>query len=320
VSRVVATRPGGIVCPLATPLTADGRLDEAVLRGLIEALVPDLDGLFVLGSSGELTWLPDDVAVAVARAAVDQVAGRIPVYVGVGDTGLSRTLSRADRLADVGADYMVVASPFYYSVTSEARLVESFETVAERVAAPVVLYNIPQNTHLALSPSTVGALARHPRIVGIKDSAGDWFAFEEFLALRSDGFSVLQGREQLAAVSFWTGADGLISGMANFAPRLLRELSAAVRAERPATDVHDLQARIGELADVFEQGYWLAGLKATLEACGWAVGEPSRPMPPCDADQRRVIDRILEAPAIRPWLTTNPAGVPVAASALDRGG
>ena len=63
--------------------------------------------------------------------------------------------------------------------------------------APVVLYNIPQNTHLPLAPSVVGRLADHPNIVGIKDSAGDWFAFERFLALRSDGFSVLQGREHL---------------------------------------------------------------------------------------------------------------------------
>ena len=64
---VAAPRPGGIVCPLVTPLTAEGRLDEDVLRGLIEALVPTLDGLFVLGSSGELTWLPDEIALSVSR-------------------------------------------------------------------------------------------------------------------------------------------------------------------------------------------------------------------------------------------------------------
>ena len=95
-TRSAAPRPGGIVCPLVTPMTVDGRLDESVLRGLIDALVPALDGLFVLGSSGELTWLPDEMAIRVARAAVDQTAGRIPVYVGIGDTGLTRTLARAD--------------------------------------------------------------------------------------------------------------------------------------------------------------------------------------------------------------------------------
>jgi 4-hydroxy-tetrahydrodipicolinate synthase len=306
------TRPGGTVTPLVTPLTSDGRLDEAVLRRLIDALVPDLDGLFVLGSSGELTWLPDEIALHVARVAVDAVAGRIPVYVGAGDTGLTRTLARADRLGEVGADYLVVATPFYYEVASEARLVDAFVSVAERAAAPVVLYNIPQNTHCPLSPSAVRALAGHPRIVGIKDSAGDWFDFAQFLGLRSDTFSVMQGRERLAAISLWAGADGVISAMGNFAPRLLRALAASIRDERPRRDVLALQATIDELAAVFDQADWLAGLKATLRVLGWDVGEPGRPIEPYDAAQRGVVEGIVAAPGIRRWLTIAPAAGPTA--------
>ena len=305
-SRVAATRPGGIVCPLVTPLTADGGLDEAVLRALIDALVPTLDGLFVLGSSGELTWLPDEVAVRAARVAVEQVGGRIPVYVGVGDTGLTRTLTRAERLADVGADFLVVAAPFYYTVSAEASVVGYFEAVAERAAAPVVLYNIPQNTHVALGPSTVRRLAAHPNIVGIKDSAGDWIAFDSFLALRAEDFSVMQGREHLAAISLWAGADGVISAMANFAPRLLQALAASIRDERPRAESLALQATIGELAAVFDQGDWLSGLKVTLQLLGWNVGEPSPPIASYDAAQRRVVQGIVSSPALVPWLTTPP--------------
>jgi 4-hydroxy-tetrahydrodipicolinate synthase len=303
-------RPGGIVCPLVTPLMSDGRLDEAVLRGLIDALVPDLDGLFVLGSSGELTWLPDDIALRVARVAVDQVAGRIPVYVGVGDTGLTRTLARVDRFAAVGADYLVVATPLYYHIASEARLIDAFVSVAERASAPIILYNIPQNTHCPLTPAVVRTLAGHPRIAGIKDSAGDWFAFEQFLAVRSDEFRVMQGRERLAAISFWSGADGLISAMANFAPRLLRALAASIRDDRSRRDVLAVQATIGELAGVFDQADWLAGLKATLQTLGWAVGEPGLPIEPYDAQQRRVVAEIVGEPGVRRWLTTAPSAVP----------
>lgn len=292
-------------------MTADGHLDEDTLRGLIDALVPALDGLFVLGSSGELTWLPDEMAVRVARAAVNQTAGRIPVYVGAGDTGLTRTLVRAERLADVGADYLVVTAPFYYSVSSPASVIGYFETVAERAAAPVVLYNIPQNTHHALAASTVRVLAGHPNIVGIKDSAGDWNVFESFLALRSADFSVMQGRERLAAISLWSGADGLISAMANFAPRLLQALIGSIRDERPRVETLSLQALIDDLAEVFDQGEWLAGLKSTLQATGWAVGDPSLPIPPYDAAQRRVIEGIVSRPEIVRWLT--PAAAPTPA-------
>ena len=295
-------------------MTANGRLNEPVFRALIDALVPDLDGLFVLGSSGELTWLSDDVAQRVALVAVDQVRGRIPVYVGVGDTGLERTLARSDRLAATGADYLVVTAPFYYHVADEARIVEHFVAVADRAAAPVLLYNIPQNTHLPLAPSVVGRLAEHPNVVGLKDSAGDWFAFQRFLALRSDRFSVLQGREQLAAISLWSGADGVISAMGNVAPRLLQDLAAAVRHERPRPEIFALQARVNEVAAVFEQGDWLAGLKATLQALGWDVGDPSAPIAPYDAGQRRIVRQIVETPELRPWLTVGPGVQDVAAT------
>jgi dihydrodipicolinate synthase/N-acetylneuraminate lyase len=298
-----AGRPAGIVCPLVTPLTPDGRLDEPVFRALIDALVPDLDGVFVLGSSGELTWLPDEVAVDVARVAVAQVAGRIPVYVGVGDTGLQRTLDRAARLGDLGADYLVAATPFYYAVTAEAAIVDHYVAIANAAGAPIVLYNIPQSTHVPLTPPVVERLADHPRIVGIKDSAGDWFAFEQFLELRGDTFSVLQGREQLAAVSLWSGADGVISAMANFAPRLLRELAAAIRQERPRAECLALQASISQLAGVFDGGNWLAGLKSTLRTMGWAVGDPSPPIPASDAAHREAIERVLHAPGVDRWLT-----------------
>ena len=302
-SGVAAARPRGVICPLATPLTADGRLDERVLRSLVDALVPDLDGLFVLGSSGELTWLPDEVADAVVRIAVDQVAGRVPVFVGAGDTGLRRTLDRADRLGALGADYLVVAAPFYYSVGSNAALVDHFAAIAERAPAPILLYNIPQNTHTPLSPSAVAALARHPRIVGIKDSGGDGFAFQAFLDLRTDSFSVLQGRERLAATSLWAGADGVISAMANIAPRLLQALVDAIRDERPRAEALAIQAAIADLAAIFDQGDWLAGLKCTLGVLGWAVGEPSRPIPPYDAAGREAVARIVAEPSLRRWLT-----------------
>ena len=299
--------PRGIICPIATPLTAAGDLREDVFRELIEALLPDLDGVFVLGSSGELTWLPDHVARRAVEVAVDQVAGRIAVLAGVGDTGLARTLARADRLAIPGVDQVVVAAPFYYQVPTEAAIVDHYVAVAERCPVPVVLYNIPQNTHQPLTAAIVRELAAHPRIVGIKDSSGDWFAFQRFLSFRSEAFSVLQGREQLAAASYWGGADGLISGMSNLAPRLLRALQTAIRDDRPRAEGVALEAAIEVLAGVFTVGDWLAGLKGSLEALGWAVGDPSPPMPPADPRHRAEIQRILAATDDR-WLTRRPSG------------
>jgi 4-hydroxy-tetrahydrodipicolinate synthase len=307
-SSDAAPRPGGIVCPLVTPLTPGGALDEAVLRDLIDALVPDLDGLFVLGSTGELAWLPDEVALQVVRVAVDQVAGRVPVFVGVGDTSTVRTLDRAARLGEAEPAFLVVATPFYYPVESEARLVEHYVRVAERASAPIVLYNIPQHTHCPLTPAVVRSLAGHPRIAGIKDSAGDWTTFEAFLALRSDDFRVMQGRERLAAISLWSGADGVISALSNLAPRLLQALAGSIRDERPRSESLALQATVGRLAEVFEQGHWLAGAKCAMQAAGWDVGEPSPGIEPYATAQRRVVEGIVRDPDLARWITTAPAG------------
>ncbi len=296
-------RPVGVICPIATPLTVSGQLDEGVFRDLIEALVPDLDGLFVLGSSGELAVLSDEAAERVARVAVDQVRHRIPVYAGAGDTGLSRTLARAGRLAATGVDSLFVTTPFYYPVTEEARLVAYFEAIAEESPRPVLLYNIPQNTQVALSPGVVRALAEHPNIAGIKDSAGDPFVFGELLTLRSERFSVLQGREPLAATSLWAGADGIVSAEGNFVPRLLRALIRSVRDDRPRAETFELQAAVTRIARVFDQGYWLAGLKATLQELGWEVGDPSAPMAPYDATRRAAVRAIVNGPD-RAWFTS----------------
>lgn len=305
---VTAPRPGGIVVPLATPLRPDGRLNEPVLRDLVDALVPDLDGLFALGSSGELAWLPDDVALRVARLAVEQVAGRIPVYIGVSETSTARTLDRAARFADVGADYLVVTTPIYYPVVSEPRLVDHFAAVADRAPAPIVLYNIPSHTHCRLTPAVVEALADHPRIAGIKDSTGDWAAFDRILALRSDTFRVLQGHERLAAVSLWAGADGLITSVANVAPRLLQALTASIREDARRSESLALQATIRRLAEVFAQGDWLAGLKCTLQSIGWEVGDPSPGIEPYGAAERAVVEAIVATPEIARWLATPDGG------------
>ena len=90
-----------------------------------------------------------------------------------------------------------------------------------------------------------------------------------------------------------------------------------MRDDRPRREILALQARVGELAAVFDQGDWLAGLKATLQALGWDVGEPSAPIPPYDAEQRRVVREIVATPELRPWLTVAP-GLPGVAAAPSR--
>jgi 4-hydroxy-tetrahydrodipicolinate synthase len=284
--------PGGIICPLASPLQDDETIDVNGLRRLIERILPDLDGIFVLGSSGEFAMLADEEADRVVSVTLDLVAGRLPVYVGCSDAGTKRAIMKLDRARHEGISYVVATSSYYYTITSQEALFDHFTRIADASPLPVILYNIPQNTGVNLQPATVGRLAEHLNVVGIKDSAGDMFQFQEYLTFRREGFIVMQGREQLAATSLWLGADGIVSALPNIAPHLFRQLSNAVEAgDREMA--FDLQRSITQLAEIFEQGYWVSGLKAALYELGIGNGSPAQPIPRCQPEEFDLIRRLL---------------------------
>jgi dihydrodipicolinate synthase/N-acetylneuraminate lyase len=205
---------------------------------------------------------------------------------------VARNLRRARQ---EGVDFVVVCTPYYYPFRQAQALVDHFRRVADLSPKPVILYNIPQNTGIPIPVEGVAALAEHPNIVGIKDSAGDMLVFQELLALRSASFAVMQGREQLAAASLWLGADGIVSALANFAPQLLQELAAAVRlGDRDCALA--LQRRITRLGCVFDQTYWLSALMAALHELGIGSGRGGAPLPACSDEQQAFIrSRMREA-------------------------
>jgi dihydrodipicolinate synthase/N-acetylneuraminate lyase len=284
--------PGGIICPLASPLLDDESLDVKGLRRLIETILPDLDGIFVLGSSGEFAMLSDEEADKAVSETVEIVAGRLPVYVGCSDAGTKRAISKLKRARHEGVGYVVATSSYYYTVTNQDAMFEHFTRIAEASPLPVILYNIPQNTGVNLQPATVRRLAQHPNVVGIKDSTGDMFQFQELLALKRDDFIVMQGREQLAAASLWLGADGIVSALPNIAPHFFRLLTDAVAAGDKESAL-GLQRSITQLAEIFDQGYWVSGLKAALFELGIGNGSPAQPIPRCHPDQFELIRRLL---------------------------
>ncbi len=289
----MTTRPGGIVCPLATPLDHDERLDRAGLVQLIDRVLPYVDGIFLLGSSSEYPLLRDEVAAEVVEVAIDHIAGVVPVYIGVGDTSTARAVDRLPKAAESGANYAVALSGFYHSVPVQSALERHFLQIAESSRLPVILYNIPQNTANALTPQTVVSLAEHPNIVGIKDSSGDMISFSGFLGAQSPSFSVMQGREHLAAASMWLGADGVISALGNLTPNLLQRLAMAVRqGERVAA--LELQREVETVAQVFAQGHWLSALKVSLGVLGIGSGQIVSPQPALTDDQYSAVLGILK--------------------------
>jgi 4-hydroxy-tetrahydrodipicolinate synthase len=283
-----------VVPPLISPLTASGEPDEVSIVKLVgHVLAGGCSGLFVLGGCGEGAWLTRNQRAGVIRAAVRAAAGRAPVLVGIMLPATRPATDAAHQAMDEGADALVVGSPYYYTVDGDAQE-RHVEAILNAVSLPALLYNIPQCTHHSLSPATVAGLARDERVLGIKDSAGDFEVFLEFLSLKQSrpSFRVLQGSEALSAASLLQGADGLVPGMANFVPALFFALRRAV-ATGDAVTCANLQRQIADLATLHGHGHWLPALKAACALVGLGNGLPSPPLAPATEEHRRAIEAIL---------------------------
>ncbi|ACQ79768.1 dihydrodipicolinate synthetase [Beutenbergia cavernae DSM 12333] len=288
--------PTGVICPIVTPLTDDERLDREVLAAHVRAVLPHVDGLMALGTTGELPVLDDAVAdelVDVVLSEVGDAGGQI--VLGVGGAGWARTRRNLRRVAD-GVTHVAVCAPFYYA-TTPAGLLDYFRRAADAAAVPVVLYNIPQNTHVPLTVDLVATLAEHENVVGIKDSGPSREYFTELLALRSPSFTVLRGTDDAAVLEYRAaGADGFVSGLENIEPGLLRAALEAGDDDARAAAV----ARIGEIAALADGATGLSAIKAAVAILRGGSPRAARPVPTLEADALRDLAARLEVLGLRP--------------------
>lgn len=238
----------GSITALATPFDASGELDLDAWRRLITVqLERGTQALVVAGSTGEAAALFDVEYDALLRAAVEVVAGRVPVLAGTGVSSTLKTVELTRRAAALGADVALVVTPPYVRPT-QAGLVAHYRAVADDGALPVVLYNVPGRTGTDMLPETVGELVVHPRIIGIKEARADEPRMQALLALRSNGFTVLSGDDPTACRAMLAGADGVISVASNVLPGAFRRLCDLARAGR-ADEARAWNARLAPICD-----------------------------------------------------------------------
>lgn len=225
-------RFAGVITPVITPLNPDLTVDFDGLRSVLDLQISaGVDGIFVLGSSGEAIYLDDRDRDAVLRAAVKHVAGRVPVLVGALAPSPRRVIEQIRWIENYPVDAVVVTAPFYANV-SDDEVVRHFEIVSDATGLPVLAYNIPGNVGRAISVEAFSALLRKKTICGLKDSSGAIDGFGRLLASTSEWptASLMSGADRLADDALRLGADGLVPGLANVRPDLFVEIMAAHRS------------------------------------------------------------------------------------------
>lgn len=226
----------GSMVAIVTPMRADGALDYEALARLVEFHIENgTDAIISVGTTGESATLDFEEHIRVVQRTVELVKGRIPVIAGTGANSTTEALHLTQRSMEAGADACLLVTPYYNKPTQEG-LYRHYKLIADRVAIPQILYNVPGRTACDLKPETVERLADVPNIVGIKE-ASTLERIQELVRRCGERLDVYSGDDGIAAEAILSGAKGVISVTANVAPGLMHEMSvAALAGDRTQTE------------------------------------------------------------------------------------
>jgi 4-hydroxy-tetrahydrodipicolinate synthase len=220
----------GSIVALVTPMNPDGSLNKAALQELVEFHIEQgSDAIVAVGTTGESATLDYQEHCQVIGWVVEQVKGRLPVIAGTGSNCTREAIELTQKAKDLGADACLLVTPYYNKPTQEG-LYRHFRAIAEAVAIPQILYNVPSRCGCDLLPETVARLAVIDNIVGIKEACADPVARAREIRKLCPDFAIYSGDDASARQLCLEGGAGVISVTANVAPRLMHQMIAAALA------------------------------------------------------------------------------------------
>lgn len=235
----------GSMVALVTPMHPDGGLDDEALARLVAFHIEQgTDAIVAVGTTGESATLDHEEHAKVVRQVIELANGQIPVIAGTGSNSTQEAIEQTRHAKEAGADACLLVTPYYNKPTQEG-LYLHFKAVAEAVAIPQILYNVPGRTAVDMIPETVERLAQIDNIIGIKEATGDIERGKEIMRRCGKDFEVYSGDDATAMELILAGARGDISVTANVAPRAMHEMCAAALAgDRDKAGAIDERLRI----------------------------------------------------------------------------
>ena len=286
----------GIIVPILTPMHEDETVNYEELVNQIERLIAaGVHGIFVFGTNGEGYILDEEEKAEIIRVAVKAVNGRVPVYAGTGCVSTRDTIRMSRKAKELGADVLSIITPSF-AAASQEELIRHYETVANAVDMPILLYNIPARTGNALAPATVQKLSQVANIVGAKDSSGNFDNILQYIEKTRGGdkpFTVLSGNDSLILWTLLAGGKGAIAGCANVFPHTM----VSIYEKFTAGDLEGArraQDSIRPFRDIFKFGNPNTIVKTAVKELGYPVGlcrAPFNSLSPAGLDALRNGDK-----------------------------
>ena len=238
----------GSLVALITPMREDGSVDEKAYAELVDWQIKEgTNAVVPVGTTGESPTLSHDEHRRVVEIAIDVAKGRVPVIAGAGSNSTEEAIALTRHAKEAGANAALIVTPYYNKPTQEGMFLH-FKAIADAVDLPIIIYNIPPRSVVDMTPETMGRLAKHRNIVGVKDSTASLVRPLHTSRTCGDDFCQLSGEDHTALAFYAAGGHGCISVTANVAPRLCGEMHAAW-SEGRVKDAMAIQKRLVPLHD-----------------------------------------------------------------------
>ncbi len=289
----------GIFPALVTPFTSEDKIDQDAYRELIRWLLPNVDGVVPVGTTGEFSYLSREERLQAVEIAVDEVAGRVPVVAGTGAMSTRETIELTTAARQAGATAALVVAP-YYLKPSFNEVYDHFRAV-DKVGLPIILYNLPQcaGTHFRWWTAE-GMLLDLDNVIGIKDTSGDVPFMASLFEKVRGRVGIYVGHDEVALAAFASGADGAILASANLIPDVWQRIYRAVQQGDLEAARQDQQL-IQKLVRIVTRTAGSQAVKEGLTAMGLPMGDSRHPIMRGGAFKREDMEELriqLETPGI----------------------
>ncbi len=284
-------KPTGIITPVLTALDDSENFNAEAYKVFIDKLVrAGVHGIFSLGTNGEFYAFSAEEKLAIVKAGIEAVDGRVPFYAGTGCVTTKETVELTEAVSALkGVDCLSVITPYFTAIT-QAELIAHYTAVAKCTSLPILLYNIPARTGCNIDYKTVKALAAIDNIIGIKDSSGNFDNTLKYIENTDPRLCVLAGSDSLILWTLMAGGSGAISGCSNVFPELMVSIYNLYKEGRIA-EANAAQQKIRPFRNVMQMGNPNSVVKRAARLRGDNVG-PVRA--PSSGASKAIDDALIE--------------------------
>lgn len=272
---------------IVTPFK-NNQVDFEKLGELLEWHIKEqTDAIIICGTTGEAATMTDDEKINTIKFTVDKVNKRIPVIAGTGSNNTQHTIEMSKKAEEIGVDGLLIVNP-YYNKSTQKGLIVHYNTIADMVNIPIIVYNVPGRTGFNISPGTLAVLSKHPNISGVKEASGNISQVAEIARLCPEDFAIYSGNDDMVVPLLSLGGVGVISVVANILPKdthdmVLNYLEGNIEKSRK------LQLKMKPLIDALFIEANPIPIKKAMNLLGTDVGELRLPLVEMSEEASKVL-------------------------------